>query len=148
MLSGGADPAEVADDTAPHSFVRLAPVHSEAASDHVDHARPAAGVIFSLVAAMTAGLAVLPTLIPWGQWRIVLQVSGVLVIFSVLGIWARLTRCFAGQPCSCERPPAWIRVVPSIAEPRCVPVQDEDLAEAERAAAEKSLVGANRVTRS
>jgi hypothetical protein len=148
MVSGGADPAEVADNTPSEGFVRLAPVHSEATSDHVDHARPVGGVVFSLVAVTTAGLAVLQAFIPWGPWRVALQVSGVLVIFGVLGIWARLNRRFAGQQCSCERPPVWIRVVPSIAEPRFVPVEDENLAEAEPADAEELLVGANRATRS
>ena len=148
MLSGGADPAEGVDDTPPEGFVRLAPARPEAPGDHVNHARPAGGVVFALVAMMTASLAVLQTLIPWGPWRIALQASGVLVMFGVLGIWARLNRSLAGQPCSCERPVVWIRVVPSIAEPRRVPAQNDNLPEPARAYAEDSLVGVNRVTRS
>jgi len=148
MLSGGADPAEGDDDTPPEGFVRLAPAHRGTPGDHVDHARPAGGVVFALVAMMTAGLAVLQTLIPWGPWRVALQASGVLVMFGVLGIWARLNRSLAGQPCSCGRPVVWIRVVPSIAEPRRVPAQNDNLPEPARAYAEDSLVGVNRVTRS
>jgi hypothetical protein len=136
MLSG-ADPSDVADDTPPEGFVRLAPACPEAPGDHADHARPAGGAVFALVALMTAGPAVLQTLIPWGPWRVALQASGVLVMFGVLGIWARLNRRLAGQPCSC--PVVWIRIVPSIAEPRRVPAQSESLPEPARAYVEMAL---------
>jgi hypothetical protein len=38
------------------------------------------------------------------------------VMFGRLGIWAALTRrgLVVGQRCSCERPPVWIRVIPSV----------------------------------
>jgi len=139
MLSGGADPAEGADDTPPEGFVRLAPARPQDPRDHVDHTRPAGGVVFALVAMMTAGLAVLQTLIPWGPWRVALQASGVLAMFGVLGIWGKLNRSSAGQPCSCERPVVWIRVVPSIDEPRPVPAQNQDLPERARAHVEIAL---------
>ena len=48
MLSGGMDPAEVT-DTPPEGFVRLAPP-PPLTGDHVAHARPAGGVVFSLKA--------------------------------------------------------------------------------------------------
>jgi hypothetical protein len=97
----------------------------------------------------TAGLAVLQTLIPWGPWRVALQAAGVLVMFGGLSVWARLNRNskLAGQ-CSCERPPVWIRVVPSIAESSRIPAEDQQLVEPMRTDAEKSLVGSNRVIRS
>ena len=139
MLSGGADPGEQADDTPPEGFVRLAPAHPEDPGDHVDPARRAGGVVFALVAMMTAGLAVLQTLIPWGPWRVALQASGVLVMFGVLGIWARPNRSLARRPCSCQRPAVWIRVLPSIAEPRRVPAQNQNRPEPARANVEMAL---------
>ena len=138
MLSG-ADPSDVADGTPPEGFVRLAPARPEAPGDHADHARPAGGLVFALVAMMTAGLAVLQTLIPWGPWRVALQASGALVMFGALGIWARLNRRMAGHPCSCDRPVVWIRIVPSIAEPRRVPARRESLPEPTRAYVEMAL---------
>ena len=139
MLSGGADPAEGADDTPPEGFVRLAPARPQDPRDHVDHTRPAGGVVFALVAMMTAGLAVLQTLIPWGPWRVTLQASGVLAMFGVLGVCARLNRTLAGQSCRCERPVVWIRVVPSIAKPRRVPAQNQNRPEPARANVEMAL---------
>jgi hypothetical protein len=147
ILSGGADPAEGIDDTPPEGFVRLAAARPEDPDDHV-HARPAGGVVFALVAMITAGLAVLQTLIPWGPWRVALQASGVLVMFGSLWIWARLNRSLADRPCPCERPVVWIRIVPSIAEPRRLPTQNENFPEPARAHADDSLVEASRVTRS
>lgn len=148
MLSGGMDPAQVT-DTPPEGFVRLAPTPAQLAGDHLAHARPFGGAVFSLVAMATAGLAVLPTLIPWGPWRVIVQTAGVLVMFGGLGVWTRFNRRSeaAGQLCSCERPPVWIRVVPSIAEPSRVPAEDQRLVEPTRIDAEESLVGANRVIR-
>jgi hypothetical protein len=149
MLSGGKDPAQVT-DTPPEGFVKLAPAPPQLTGDHIAHARPAAGIVFSLVAMATAGLAVLQTLIPWGPWRLALQAAGVLVVFGGLGVWASLNRnsALAGQ-CSCKRPPVWIRVVPSIAELIRTPAEENQrLVEPMRMDAEKSLVGANRVTRS
>jgi hypothetical protein len=103
-----------------------------------------------LVAMATAGLAVLQTLIPWGPWRVALQAAAVLVMFGGLGVWTRFGRrsAAAGQLCSCERPPVWIRVVPSIVEPRRTPAGEQRLGEPIRMDAKKSLVGADRVTRS
>jgi hypothetical protein len=149
MLSGGTDPAEVA-DTPPEGFIRLAPTPPQLAGAHVAHARRGGGVVFSLVAMATAGLAVFQTLIPWGPWRVALQAAGVLVMFGGLGVWTRFDRrsAAAGQLCSCERPPVWIRVVPSIAEPRRTPADVQRLGEPMRIDAEESVVGADRVTRS
>jgi hypothetical protein len=81
-------------------------------------------------------------------WRVAIQVSGVLVMFGLLGVWARLARTSGSgeQRCPCERPPVWIRVVPSIAEPVPAPAQDQEHVNGARTDAEESLVGANRVT--
>ncbi len=78
------------------------------------------------------------------------QAAGVLVMFDGLGVWTRLNRrsAAAGQLCSCERPPVWIRVVPSIAEPMRTPAEDQRLGEPMWIDAEESLVGAAQVTRS
>jgi hypothetical protein len=148
VLSGGMDQAEVT-DTPPEGFVRLAPTPPQLTGDHLAHARPAGGVVFSLVAMAAAGLAVLQTLIPWGPWRVALQAAGVLVMFGGLSVWARLNRNskLAGQ-CSCERSPVWIRVAPSIAESSRTPAEDHQLVEPMRTDAEESLVGSNRVIRS
>ena len=149
MLSSGMDPAEVT-DTPPEGSIRLAPTPPPLMGGHIAHARPGGGVVFSLVAMATAGLAVLQTLIPWGPWRVAMQAAGVLVMFGGLGVWTRFGRrsAAAGQLCSCERPPVWIRVVPSIAEPRRTPAKEQRLGEPIRKDAKKSLVGADRVTRS
>ena len=149
MLSGGMEPAEVT-DTPPEGFVEPAPTPPQLTDDHGAHARPAGGVVFSLVAMGTAGLAVLQTLVPWGPWRMAVQAAGVLVMFGGLGVWTRFNRrsAAAGRLCSCERPPVWIRVVPSIAEPRRTPAEDQRLGKPMWIDAEESLVGADRVTRS
>ena len=138
-MQSGADASDVADNTPPEGFVRLASARPAAPGDHADHARPAGGVIFALLAMMTAGLAVLQTLIPRGPWRVALQASGVLVMFGVFGVWARLNRRVAGPSCACNRPVVWIRIVPSIAEPRRVPAQSESLPEPARADVEMAL---------
>ncbi len=148
MLSGGMDPAEVT-DTPPEGFVRLTPASPQLTGDQVAHARPGGGVVFSILAMATAGLAVLQTLLPWGPWRVALQAAGVLVMFGGLSVWTRLNRyCAIAEQCSCERPPVWIRVIPSIAEVSRTPAEDQRLVEPMRTDAEESLVGANRVTRS
>jgi len=146
ILSGGLDPVEAAGDTPPPGFIRLNPRDSEGLVDDVDHARPTGGGVFTLVAMMTAGLAVVQTLVPWGLARIALQSGGVLAIFGVLGIWARRNRLRANRACPCDRPPVWIRVVPSIADPRRVPVRDQD-SDAGPAEPQESLVSAGRVSR-
>ena len=144
-LSGGEDPGEQT-EMPPGGFVRLAPAPPSVVGNHLDHTKPGGGVVFTLVAVVTAGLAVLQTFIPGGPWRVAMQAAGVLVMFSALGVWARPHQSAASRDslCSCERPPVWIRVVPSIAEPRSA--QDGKLVE--RADREGSPVGANRVTRS
>jgi hypothetical protein len=144
MLSGGMDPAEVR-DTPPKGFVRLEPTPHQPTGDRVAHARPFGGVVFSLVAMGTAGLAVLQTLVPGGPWRMALQTAGVLVMFGGLGVWTRFNRrsAAAGQLCPCERPPVWIRVVPSIAEPSRTFAEDQRLVEPMPIGAEESLAGAD-----
>ena len=148
MLSGGMDPAE-GTDTPPEGFVRLTPTPPQLTDDHVAHSRPGGGVVFSFVAMATAGLAVLQTLVPWGPWRVALQAAGVLVMFGGLGVWTRFNRRFEDAgPCSCERPPVWIRVVPSIAETSRTPAEDQRLVEPMPMDAEESQVLAEGVTRS
>src|SRR5215469_5857592 len=109
ILSGGADPVEAAGDTPPPGFSRLNSGDSQGRVDGADHAQPSGGGVFTLAAMMTAGLAVVQTLVPWGLARIALQSGGVLVIFGVLGIWARLNRRWASRSCPCDRAPVWIR---------------------------------------
>jgi hypothetical protein len=67
-------------------------------------------------------------------------------MFSALGLWARLNQSAAlrASLCSCERPPVWIRVVPSIAGRRSA--QDRNLMEQAQTDVENSLAGANRLT--
>jgi hypothetical protein len=149
VLSGGMESAETT-DTQPEGFIRLAPAPPQLTRDHVAHARPAGGMAFSLVAMATAGLAVFQALVPWGPLRMAVQAAGVLVMFGGLGVWTRSNRrsAAAGQLCSCECLPVWIRVVPSIAEPRRTPAEDQHRGQPMRIDAEDSLVGADRVTRS
>ena len=149
MLTGGADPVE-APGVPPEDFVRLAPARWQNPGDHRRGVRPGAGVALSLLIAVGAGLGSLQTLIPWAPWRAVMQAAGVLVMFGGLGIWARLTRSglAAGQPCACERPPVWIRVIPSVAQNRHPLVESLDGADARRPDRRAALVEANRVTRS
>ena len=149
MLTGGADPVE-ATGVPPEGFVRLAPVARSASANHGRGVRPGAGVVLSFLIAVGAGMASLQTLIPWAPWRAVMQAAGVLVMFGGLGIWARLTRrgMAAGPACACERPPVWIRVVPSVA-PNRHPLGDTLVeAGARRPDRRTALVEANGVTRS
>ena len=147
MLSGGTDPAEVT-DTPPEGFVRLPPIPSQL-TDHSVAPPRGGGVVFSLVAMGTVALAVVQTLVPWGPWRVALQVAGTFVMFGGLGVWTRLHRRSAGaeQPCACERPPVWIRVVPSIAKTSRTPVEDQRLVEPMPRDAEETPVVAKGVTR-
>ena len=149
MLSGGMNLTETI-DVPPEGFVRLAPMPRKASGRHLTHAGPGVVVGFSLVAVVTAGMAILQRLMAWAPWRVAIQAGAVLVIFGALGVWARLGRSSGSgvKRCSCERPPVWIRVVPSIAEPRSAPAQDQEHVKGARADAEEPLVGANRVTRS
>jgi hypothetical protein len=149
MLTGGADPGE-ATGVPPVGFVRLAPARRQAPGDHRRGVRPGAGVVLSLLIAVGAGLATLQALIPWAPWRAVMQAAGALVMFGGLGIWAGLTRrgIAAGQPCACERPPVWIRVIPSVAQHRHPLGESLDGAGARRPDRHAALVEANRVTRS
>jgi hypothetical protein len=144
-LSAGEDPGEQT-DMPPEGFVRLAPAPPSVVGSHLDHAKPGVSVVSTLVAMVTAGLAVLQAFIPWGPWRVALQAGGVLVMFSALGLWARLNQSAAlrASLCSCERPPVWIRVVPSIAGRRSA--QDRNLMEQAQTDVENSLAGANRLT--
>jgi hypothetical protein len=154
MLTGGADPME-ATCVPPEGFFRLAPVARQAPGDHRRGVRPGAGVDLSFLVAIGAALASLQTLIPWAPWRAVMQAAGALVMFGGLGIWARLTRggMAAGPPCACERPPVWIRVIPSVAQDRH-PLGESllgdslDGAGARRPDRRAALVEANGVTRS
>ena len=149
MLTGGADPVE-AIGVPPEGFVRLAPAARQASADQWGGVRPGAGVVLSFLVAVGAALASLQTLIPWAPWRAVMQAAGVLVMFGGLGIWARLTRggMAAGQPCACERPPVWIRVIPSVAQDRHPLGERLDGAGAGRPDRRAALVEANGVTRS
>jgi hypothetical protein len=149
MLTGGADPVE-ATCVPPEGFVRLAPGARPASGDHRGGLRPGAGVVLSFLIAVGAGLASLQTLIPWAPWRAVMQAAGVLVMFGGLGIWARLTRRGMAeiQACACERPPVWIRVIPSVAQNRH-PLGDTLVeAGARRPDRRTALVEATGVTRS
>ena len=149
MLTGGADPVE-ATGVPPEGFVRLAPAERQVSGNHRVGVRPGAGVVLSFLVAVGAGLASLETLIPWAPWRAVMQAAGVLVMFGGLGIWVRLTRrgMAAGQPCACERPPVWIRVIPSVAPTRHPLGESLDEAGARRSDRRAALVEANGVTRS
>jgi hypothetical protein len=149
MLTGGADPVE-ATGVPPEGFVRLAPAEPQTPGNHRVGVRPGAGVVLSFLIAVGAGLASLQTLIPWAPWRAVMQAAGVLVMFGGLGIWARLTRSrmAAGQPCACERPPVWIRVIPSVAQDRHPLGESLDGAGARRPDRRAALVEANGVIRS
>jgi hypothetical protein len=140
MLLAGIDPAK-ATDIPPEGFVRLAPTPPPLTGGHVARARPAGGTVFALAAMVTAGLAAVQTLIPWRPWLVAMQASGVLVMFSILGVWVRLNQSAesGGPLCSCERPPVWIRVVPSMAEPWSA--KDRKFMEPARADAAESLVG-------
>ena len=117
MLTGVADPV-AATGVPPEGFVRLAPAARQAPGDHREGVRPGAGVVLSFLVAVGAALVSLQMLIPWAPWRAVMPAAGVLVVFGGLDIWARLIRrgMVAGQPCACERPPVWIRVIPSVAQ--------------------------------
>ena len=149
MLTGGADPVE-ATGVPPEGFVRLAPTRRQAPGDHRRGMRPGAGVVLSLLVAIGATLASLQTPIPWPPWRAVMQAAGVLVMFGGLGIWARLTGggMAAGQPCACERPPVWIRVIPSVAQHRHPLGESLDGAGARQPDRRAALAEANGVTRS
>jgi hypothetical protein len=149
MLTGGADPVE-ATCVPPEGFVRLAPAKRQGSGNHRVGVRPGAGVVLSFLIAVGAGMASLQTLIPWAPWRAVMQAAGVLVMFGGLGIWARLTRrgMAAGPACACERPPVWIRVVPSVAQNRHPLGERLDGAGAGRPDRRTALVEANGVTRS
>lgn len=149
ILSGGMEPVEVT-DTPPEGFVRLPPAQPQVAGDHSAHAGPPASVVLLLVALAAAGLAILHTLMPAGLGRVVFQAAGVLVMFCGLGIGARLDRSHATaeERCACEPPPVWMRVVPSIAEPRRSPVEDRSLMKPTQVDLKESLVGAGQVRRS
>ena len=149
MLSGGTDPGEAA-GMPPEGFVRLAPAARQAPGDHRGGVRPGTGVVLSFLVATGAALASLQSLIPWAPWRAVMQAAGLVVIFGGLGIWARLIRrgMVAGQPCACERPPVWIRVIPSVAQNRHPLGESPDGAGAGRPDRRAALVEANGVARS
>ena len=149
MLIGGADPVE-ATGVSPEGFVRLAPAARQAPGDHRGGVRPGAGVVLSLLVAVGAALVSLQMLIPWAPWRAVMPAAGVLVVFGGLDIWARLIRrgMVAGQPCACERPPVWIRVIPSVAQNRHPLGESLDEAGAGRPDRRAAVVEANGVTRS
>jgi hypothetical protein len=149
MLTGGADQVE-ATGVPPEGFVRLAPAERQAPGDQREGVRPGAGIVLSLLVAVGAGMASLQTLIPWAPWRAVMQAAGVLVMFGGLGIWARLNRrgMAAGQPCACERPPVWIRVIPSVAQNHHPVGERLDGAGAGRPDRRAALVDATGVTRS
>lgn len=107
------------------------------------------GVVLSCLVEVGAGMARLQPLIPWAPWRATMQAVRALVMFGGLGIWARLTRggTAAGQACACERPPVWIRVVPSVAPNRHPLGESLDGADARRPDRRASLVEANGVPR-
>lgn len=149
MLTGGADPIE-ATGAPPEGFVKLAPAARQAPDDHRRGVSPGAGVVSSLLLAVGAALASLQTLNPWVLSRAVMQAAGVLIMFGGLGIWARLTRHAmpAIQPCACERPQVWIRVIPSVVQNRHPLGESLDGAGACRSDRQVALVEANGVRRS
>ena len=115
MLAGGRDYAEVTGPP-PEGFVRLGPAEGTVPTAQGRDPRPGAGLIFSLLIAVGAGLEVVQALIPSSTWRVVTQAAGVVVVFGGVGIWDVLTRSWftARRTCSCEPPPVWIRVIPSV----------------------------------
>ena len=115
MLAGERDYAEVTDPP-PAGFVRLGPAERTVPTIQGRDPRPGAGLIFSLLIAVGAGLEVVQALVPSSTWRTVTQAAGVVVVFGGVGIWDALTRSWfaARQTCSCERPPVSIRVIPSV----------------------------------
>jgi hypothetical protein len=73
-LSGGLHLTETT-DVPPEGFVRLAPVPREAAGSHLSHAGPGVVVVLSLLAVVTASMAILQRLMlqrlmAWrrGEW--------------------------------------------------------------------------------
>lgn len=119
MLTGGADPMD-ATGTPPAGFVRLPPARRRAPSGPPGGARSGAAIVLSFLMAMGAGQTLLQSSVAWTPWRAVLPAVGVLFVFGGLGIWARRRRggIVATQSCACERPPVWIRVIPSLAQGR------------------------------
>ena len=115
MLAGGRDYAEVTGPP-PEGFVRLGPAERRVSTLQGRDPRPGAGLIFSLLIAVGAGLEVVQALVSSSTWRVVTQAAGVVVLFGGVGIWDVLTRSWlaARHTCSCARPPMWIRVIPSV----------------------------------
>jgi len=149
MLTGGADPVE-ATGVAPEGFVRLAPLERQAPGNQPGGVRPGVGVVLSFLVAVGAAMASLQALIPWAPWRAVMQGAGVLVMFGGLGLWAKTPRreMAAGQACACERPPVWIRVVPSVVPDRRPLGERMNATGAGRPVRRDALVGANGGARS
>jgi hypothetical protein len=149
MLTGGAEPVE-ATGVPPKGFVRLAPVERQAPGNQGGGGRPGVGAVLSFLVAVGAAMASLQTLIPWAPWRALMQGVGVLMMFGGLGLWAKTPRreVAAGQACACERPPVWIRVIPSVVPDRHPLGESLDGAGAGRPNHRAALVGANGGTRS
>lgn len=149
MLTGGAEPVEAL-GAPPEGFVRLTTAERQVSGNHRRGVRPGAGVVLSFLIAVGAGMASLQTFIPWAPWRAVMQAAGALVMFGGLGIWTRLTRTrmAADQLCASERPPVWIRVIPSVAQNRRPLGERLDGAGAARPDRRATRAEANRVTQS
>ena len=149
ILAGGLHPVGVT-DAPPAGSVRLAVSERPVIGGHEGDRRPKAGGIFAFLVSVCAALVSLQALVPWAPWRAVLQEAGVLVMFTGLGIWARLTRhaVAAHQRCSCDRPPVWIRIIPSVAQVRHAPSVGVHEAGAVGPVADAALVEMNGVRRS
>jgi hypothetical protein len=149
MAAGEGDPADSI-DRPPEGFILLGPAEREVPGRHGGGVRPGAGVVFALLIAVVAGLEVLQALIPSSTWRAVVQAAGVGVVFGGLGIWSWFTRfqLAAQQRCSCERPPVWIRVIPSVAQDARASGRTPDPSAGAQPEREEVLVDAQGVTRS